>query len=307
MKKPISLLIMAAGLGTRFGTGIKQLAPVDDQGHIIMDYSIHDAIEAGFGKIVFVIRKDIEQDFREVIGERIRAVCSAHGVETAYAFQNLEDIPAGFEVPEGRSKPWGTGQAVLAAREFIDGPFAVINADDYYGKKAFHLLYNYLQEHEGDTDFCMAGFVLKNTLSENGGVTRGICTVDGEGFLTDVQETRHIIKTPTGASADGRVIDPDADVSMNMWGLSRAFMGSLEEGFVDFFRTAFPANPMTAEFLIPIYIGQLVRERRVSVKVLVTEDKWFGVTYREDQQAVTESFRQLIRAGIYQPQLYSDL
>lgn len=302
-----TLLIMAAGIGSRFGGGIKQLAPVDDAGHIIMDYSIHDAIEAGFNKIVFIIRKDIEADFRQVIGNRIEAVCAARGVEVGYAFQAREDIPAGFAVPEGRTKPWGTGQAVLSAKELIREPFAVLNADDYYGKEAFRKLHDFLVSSAAANQFCMAGFQLKNTLSAHGGVTRGLCRVDPEGKLTDVVETSNIVKIPAGAAVDGKEVDVNTLVSMNMWGLTPQFLQMLEEGFAAFFEDAVPENPLKAEYLLPIYIGQLLREGKVRVKVLETKDKWFGVTYQEDKALVVDSFRKLIEAGVYHKDLYCDL
>lgn len=296
---------MAAGIGSRFGGGIKQLAPVDNNNHIIMDYSIHDAIEAGFNKIVFIIRKDIEDDFKEIIGNRIESICAPHNVEVQYCFQALDTIPG--ELPTDRTKPWGTGQAVLAAKELIDTPFAVINADDYYGKEAFVKLHDYLIVEREDTDFCMAGFILKNTLSENGGVTRGICAVDENGYLTDVNETSNIVKTPEGASVEGVAVDPNSYVSMNMWGLSPKFMDVLEEDFKVFFEKTVPSNPLKAEYLLPILIGELLQDKKVSVKVLETQDKWFGVTYAEDKASVVESFKQLIDSGVYKEDLYSDL
>ncbi len=302
-----ALLIMAAGIGSRYGGGIKQLESVDSAGHIIIDYSIHDAIEAGFNKIVFIIRRDIEADFREVIGSRVEPVCAAHGVEVAYAFQALEAIPTGFTVPEGRTKPWGTGQAVLAAKELISCPFAVINADDYYGKTAFHILHDWLNQPHAPTEYSLAGFILKNTLSENGGVTRGICAVNADGYLTDVRETKNIMKTPEGASVEGTPIDAESHVSMNMWGLMPEFISLLEEGFEAFFTEAVPANPLKAEYLLPIYIGQLLREDRITVKVLETRDAWFGVTFKEDKPAVVASFKALLSSGVYSEDLYSDL
>lgn len=298
---------MAAGIGSRFGGGIKQLAPVDDAGHIIMDYSIHDAIEAGFNKIVFIIRRDIEADFREVIGNRIEELCASLDVEVGYAFQAKDAIPEGFAVPEGRTKPWGTGQAVLSAKDVVHEPFAVLNADDYYGKEAFVKIHDYLVTQAAENHFCMAGFVLSNTLSENGGVTRGICQKNTDDFLTDVVETIDIVKTSNGAAVGGKELDCDALVSMNMWGLTPGFMKTLEEGFVNFFETAVPKNPLKAEYLLPIYIGQLLRENRVKVKVLRTNDKWFGVTYQEDKPLVMQSIRDLIQSGVYGGDLYGDL
>ena len=217
-----TLLIMAAGIGSRFGGGIKQLEPVDEQGHIIMDYSIHDAIEAGFNKVVFIIRKDIENEFKDVIGNRIEAVCKAHSVTVEYVFQDINDIPG--ELPEGRTKPWGTGQAVLAAKDVLTTPFVVINADDYYGKEGFREIHDYLVK---GGQSCMAGFVLKNTLSDNGGVTRGICKMDEYNNLTEIVETSNIVKNAEGAEADGVKLDTESLVSMNMWGLAPEFLLSL--------------------------------------------------------------------------------
>ncbi len=297
-----TLLIMAAGIGSRFGGGIKQLEPVDEQGHIIMDYSIHDAIEAGFNKVIFIIRKDIEEEFREVIGSRISAICAKHNVTVDYAFQDINDIPG--ELPEGRTKPWGTGQAVLAAKDLITTPFIVINADDYYGKEGFKAVHNYLVEGGKS---CMAGFVLKNTLSDNGGVTRGICRMDADHNLTEVDETKNIVKTVDGAEADGVKLDVDSLVSMNMWGLTPDFLQTLEKGFVEFFEKEVPANPLKAEYLIPIYIGDLLKKDQMSVKVLRTNDTWYGMTYHEDVAAVKESFRQMLAEGVYKEELFSDL
>ena len=305
-----ALLVMAAGIGSRFGGGIKQLAPVGLNDEIIMDYSIHDAIAAGFSKIIFVIRKDIEADFRRRVGDRVEALCRKLGVETAYCFQDLREIPAGFSVPEGRTKPWGTGQAVLTAVDVIREPFAVINADDYYGREAFRKIHDYLvQPH---TACCMAGFILRNTLSEHGGVTRGICQVEN-GMLTQVVETREIVRTPDGAAVNGQAVDPDSYVSMNMWGFPAAdggipdYVNLLQEGFTEFFRSEVPGNPLKAEYLLPIHIGGLLRENRISVAVLPTADKWFGITYKEDRDLVVRSFRELIDRGVYGKDLYADL
>ena len=297
-----TLLIMAAGIGSRFGGGIKQLEPVDNKGHIIMDYSVHDAIEAGFNHVVFIIRKDIEKEFKEVIGDRIEKVCQKNHVNVEYVFQDINDIPG--ELPEGRTKPWGTGQAVLAAKKVIDSPFIVINADDYYGKEGFKAVHEYLV-NGGKS--CMAGFVLKNTLSDNGGVTRGICKMDAQNNLTEVVETKNIIKTSDGAEADGIKIDTESLVSMNMWGLTPAFLETLEEGFKVFFKEEVPENPMKAEYLIPIFIGQLLDQGKMSVKVLKSNDTWYGMTYKEDVAAVKESFSEMLKDGLYKEDLYSDL
>lgn len=297
-----TLLIMAAGIGSRFGGGIKQLEPVDNRDHIIMDYSVHDAIEAGFNHVVFIIRKDIEEEFKEVIGDRIEKVCQKNHVNVEYVFQDINDIPG--ELPEGRTKPWGTGQAVLAAKKVIDSPFIVINADDYYGKEGFKAVHEYLV-NGGKS--CMAGFVLKNTLSDNGGVTRGICKMDAQNNLTEVVETKNIIKTSDGAEADGIKIDTESLVSMNMWGLTPAFLETLEEGFKVFFKEEVPENPMKAEYLIPIFIGQLLDQGKMSVKVLKSNDTWYGMTYKEDVAAVKESFSEMLKDGLYREDLYSDL
>ena len=297
-----TLLIMAAGIGSRFGTGIKQLEPVDDAGHIIMDYSIHDAIEAGFNHVVFIIRKDIEKEFKEVIGDRIASICSSHNVTVDYAFQDINDIPG--TLPEGRTKPWGTGQAVLAAKSVINTPFIVINADDYYGKEGFKAVHDYLV-NGGKS--CMAGFVLKNTLSDNGGVTRGICKTDEDGNLTEVVETKNIVKTENGAEVDGVVIDTDSLVSMNMWGLTPDFLGILEVGFREFFEEEVAKNPLKAEYLIPTFIGGLLDAGKISVKVLRSNDTWYGMTYHEDVASVKDSFKKMLEIGLYKTDLFADL
>lgn len=307
----LSLVIMAAGIGSRFGGGIKQLEPVGKNGEIIMDFSIHDAIEAGFNKIVFIIRHDIEEAFKEAIGNRIEKICSGLGVEIEYAFQALEDLPEGVELPAGRTKPWGTGQAVLSCKGKINEPFVVINADDYYGKEAFVKIKEFLEEYDKNSPekLCMAGFVLKNTLSDNGGVTRGICRMDDNGYLTAVDETPDIVKTETGASVNGKPVDAQSLVSMNMWGLTPEFIDVLEDGFIEFFNGIEKGSEreMKAEYLLPIYIDELLKKGKVSVKVLKTSDKWFGVTYKEDKPAVVESFGKLIEAGVYKEDLFSDL
>lgn len=303
--KKTALVIMAAGIGSRFGKGIKQLAPLGPNGEIIMEYSIHDALEAGFNKIVFIIRKDIEEEFREVIGNKIEKVA-----EVAYAFQSLDDLPEGFEKPAERTKPWGTGQAVLAAKKVLSEPFAVINADDYYGKEAYVKVHDYLVQEQLDDEMlhiCMAGFRLGNTLSDNGSVTRGVCHIE-DGALTGVTETHDIFKTEKGAEArfaDGSVEELDVKclVSMNMWGLTPAFMETLEKGFVEFLG-ALGENALKKEYLLPVMIDQLIKEGTAKVEVLETKDTWFGVTYQEDREIVKKAFQELTEKGVYPKSLY---
>ena len=304
--KKTALVIMAAGIGSRFGGGIKQLAKLGPNGEIIIDYSIHDALKAGFNQIIFIIRKDIEADFREVIGDRIEKVA-----DVAYAFQDLADLPEGFQVPEGRKKPWGTGQAILAARKLIDCPFAVINADDFYGAEGFRKIHEYLvnemDEEKTPMDLCMAGYVLGNTLSENGAVTRGVCEKDAGGYLVSVRETFDILKengTVTGKTEAGEelVLSEDAIASMNMWGLTPSFVKELEKRFPDFLSGA--AGNLKAEYLLPEVVGQLVKEKSATVKVLHTDDKWFGVTYADDKEYVMKALRDLTEQGIYEEKLF---
>lgn len=307
-----ALVIMAAGMGSRFGGGIKQLEPVGPNGEIIMDYSIHDAIEAGFNKVVFIIRKDIKEAFHDAIGKRIEGICNRLNVGFAYAYQELDDLPEEIKKPVDRSKPWGTGQAVLVCKDIIKEPFVVINADDYYGKEAFVKIHEFLINNytpERSKELCMAGFILGNTLSDNGTVTRGICAVDENDYLTDVMETYEIKKTEDGAESQGNKINVNSHVSMNMWGLTPEFVGLLEEGFVEFFENikGDEAKELKGEYLLPIYIDELLKKGKVSVKLLETQDKWFGVTYKEDKPVVVESFAKLIADGVYRKDLFSDL
>ena len=297
-----TLLIMAAGIGSRFGEGIKQLEPVDSNNHIIMDYSIHDAIEAGFNEVIFIIRKDIEKEFKKVIGNRITDTCAKYNVTVDYAFQNINDIPG--TLPEGRTKPWGTGQAVLSAKNIIDSPFVVINADDYYGKEAFKAVHEFLI-NGGKS--CMAGFVLKNTLSDNGSVTRGICKMDSDNNLTEIIETKNIIKTEYGAVADDQALDIDSLVSMNMWGLTPDFLEILEEGFKEFFDKEVCQDPFKSEYLIPVFIGQLLEQGKMNVKVLRTDDTWYGMTYKEDVITVKERFSEMLENNYYSEELFNDI
>lgn len=305
--KNITLVIMAAGIGSRFGGGIKQLEPVGPNGEIIMDYSIHDALEAGCNKVVFIIRKDIEKDFKEIIGKRIEKI-----VPVEYAYQSVDELPAGHRNVWERTKPWGTGQAVLCAKNAIKDPFIVINADDYYGKEAFKKLYKYMTDEMDPErpvyDICMAGFILKNTLSENGGVTRGICTVDQNDYLQRVTETYEIQKqngilTACNEEKQPVSVDEDMHVSMNMWGLPPKFLDMLESGFSEFL-DQLGDDGMKSEYLLPKIIDRLLSENKASVKVLETNDKWFGVTYKEDKPAVAAAIRSLIEQGTYGKNLY---
>ena len=296
-----TLVIMAAGIGSRFGGGIKQLEPVGPNGEIIMDYSIVDAMDAGFDKVVFVIRKDLEKDFKEVIGNRIE-----EKVQVEYAFQELDDIPEQYrEVFRERKKPWGTGQAILCCRDVVHEPFLVINADDYYGKEAYREAYKELTSDKEDSDvmnISMVGFILKNTLSENGGVTRGVCKVDEKRMLREIVETHNIIKTDKGAAVklDEREeeIDIESPVSMNMWGLQPGFFEILEKGFSEFL-SQLNEEDLKSEYLLPTIIGALLKQGKVQVKVLESKDKWFGVTYKEDKEGVVAAIRDLIDKGEY--------
>ena len=305
--KKTALVIMAAGIGRRFGGGIKQLEPVGPSGEIIMDYSIHDALEAGFDRIVFVIRHDLEKDFREVIGDRIEKIAPV-----SYAFQELDDIPYGFTVPQDRKKPWGTGQAVLSVRDIVNEPFLVINADDYYGKEVFQKIHDYMtgdmDENAPVYDICMGGFILANTLSDNGGVTRGVCEVGEDEILRAVRETYNIIKTADGLTASDKEGNPvtvreDQHVSMNMWGLTPAFIKELERGFPEFL-SGLKEGDLKSEYLLPTIIDQMIKDGRARVKVLETRDHWFGVTYKEDKEGVAESIRALISQGVYPVKLF---
>ncbi len=301
----VTLVVMAAGIGSRFGGGIKQLEAVGPNGEIIMDYSIHDALEAGFNKVVFVIRKDLDKDFKEIIGRRMEKL-----VEVEYAYQELNDIPERFQKKtEGRKKPWGTGQAILCCKDVVDEPFLVINADDYYGKEAYREAYAYLTGRKDDNAYeaCMVGFVLKNTLSDNGGVTRGVCKVDEHRMLSEIVETSNIVKTAEGAAVqteDGAVpIDVESEVSMNMWGLSPKFFEVLDKGFDEFLEKLDPEN-LKGEYLLPTIIGDLLKEGKMKVEVRKSHDEWFGVTYKEDKPDVVASIQKLIKDGVYPEKLF---
>ena len=294
-----ALVIMAAGIGSRFGKGIKQLEPLGPSGELIMDYSIHDALEAGFNKIVFIIRKEMEDYFREVIGDRVSRLAPVE-----YAFQELDNLPVGFQKGE-RTKPWGTGQAVLACKGIVNEPFVVINADDYYGKEAFKKIYDFLHTERKKTtpfDFCMAGFKLKNTLSDNGGVPRGLCETDECGLLSKVNETKNIEKVDgkPAINEDGtyRFISGETLCSMNMWGITPDFFPYLEKGFVEFL-SSLSADDIKTEYLLPIIVDNMLKKNEVTVTVLDTDDKWFGVTYQEDKDAVKAALADLVKQGVY--------
>mgnify|MGYP001007608266 CR=1 FL=1 len=305
MKKPV-LVVMAAGMGSRYG-GLKQIDPIDKEGHIIMDFSIYDAVRAGFEKVVFIIKKENEADFKEAVGKRIEKI-----MDVAYVFQDLNNLPEGYSVPEGRVKPWGTGQAILACKDVVKEPFVIINADDYYGKEVFRKIHTYMVEQMDVNapvyDICMGGFILANTLSENGGVTRGVCEV-GEGeILKRVTETYNIQKTADGMTATDKEGNPvsvqeNQHVSMNMWGLTPGFVEELEKGFPEFL-AGLKEGDVKSEYLLPTIIDQMIHDGRARVKLLETHDRWFGVTYREDKESVTESIRALIREGVYPEKLF---
>lgn len=301
MKKPV-LVIMAAGMGSRYG-GLKQIDPVDPEGHIIMDFSIYDAQRAGFEEVVFVIRRENEQLFREAIGDRV-----SRKMKVKYAFQELSDLPEGFQVPEGRTKPWGTGHAVLSAAAVTDGPFAVINADDYYGEQAFRLIYEYLmkmQEKDWHDRYVMVGYLLKNTLTENGSVSRGICTTSPDGYLETIVERTKIIRTPEGAAfseddgASWTEVDPDSIVSMNVWGFPADFMKELKERFPAFLKENLEKNPLKCEIYLPFVVNDLMKEGKARVQVLTTPDLWHGITYHQDKADFEQAVQELKNKGVY--------
>ena len=302
-----TLVIMAAGIGSRFGGGIKQLASVGPGGEVIMDYSIYDALKAGFDKVVFIIRKDIEDDFRQIIGNRIEKIC-----DVEYAFQDSSDLPAGFSCPDGRTKPWGTGQAILACRNIVKEPFAVINADDYYGREAYEKLIGFLNQLETTAEdvhkMCLVGFEMMNTLSDNGGVTRGICRTSADNRLIGIDETKNIVKYQGGAAVklsetEFKPLDKNSLVSMNMWGFHAQFIDYLQEDFKAFLNGLDSSNETTAEFLVPIVVDSMLKKGIADVQVLRSSDQWFGVTYQEDKQAVTDAIASLIKKGYYPEQL----
>ena len=304
MKKPV-LVIMAAGMGSRYG-GLKQLDPVGNHGQLIIDYSIYDARRAGFETVVFVIKPEIEEDFKRCIGDRV-----SRSMDVRYAYQLKEDLPEGYSVPEVRQKPWGTAHAALAARNVVDGPFAVINADDYYGPEAFREIYDYLSAHEDGAlyEYVMVGYLLKNTVTENGTVARGVCEETADNFLTRVTERTKIEKgePPRFTEDDGKTwtdLPGDTIVSMNMWGFNRSFLDEAWKRFPAFLDKALAENPAKAEYFLPTVVSQLIDEGKARVKVLRSEDKWYGVTYREDKPAVMAAIADKTASGLYPDDLW---
>lgn len=305
MKKPV-LVIMAAGMGSRYG-GLKQIDPVDKEGHIIMDFSIYDAKRAGFEKVVFIIKKAIEKEFKAGVGDRISQI-----MDVEYIYQELDTLPEGFELPEGRVKPFGTGHAILSCKDAIDGPFAVINADDYYGVHAFQEIYHYLTANEDDEKYhyAMVGYNLSNTLTENGYVSRGICEIDGEGFLAGITERTHIERREDGVAFtedDGATWEPLSEnsiTSMNMFGFTASLLKELELRFPTFLEKGLKENPMKCEYFLPSVVGTLIEEGKADVKVLRSEDRWYGITYKEDKEAVVSAVQQLKDKGVYPQRLW---
>lgn len=305
MKKPV-LVIMAAGMGSRYG-GLKQMDPVDEEGHIIMDFSIYDARRAGFEKVVFIIKEEFDEEFRTNIGDRV-----SEYMEVEYVYQKLDNLPEGFEVPKGREKPFGTGHAILSCKDVVDGPFAVINADDYYGVHALEEIYNYLSEYKDDKlyRYAMVGYRLSNTVTDNGYVSRGICETDTEGYLTGITERTHIEKTKEGAAYtedDGKTwtqINPACIVSMNMFGFTDSMLKELEMRFPIFLEKNLKENPLKCEFFLPTVVGELINEGKATVKVLKSEDRWYGITYKEDKQSVVDAVVRMKEQGIYPVHLW---
>jgi len=295
-----TLVIMAAGMGSRYG-GLKQIDPVDKYGNKIIDFSIYDAIQAGFKKVIFIIKKENEEDFRTCIGDIVKDF-----IEVEYVFQDIYNIPEGYSVPDGRVKPWGTAHAVLSCKNSINGPFAVINADDFYGREAFEKIYDYLVNTADDSfyRYAMVGFRLINTLTENGSVSRGVCSSDEDGYLNSIEEKTKIIKTETGAAFtdDGENytdISVDTLVSMNIWGFSESFINEVEKAFNTFFANEVNENPLKSECYLPFVVDDLIKEGKATVKVLNSNDKWFGVTYKEDKPFVVSQIQALKDSGKY--------
>ena len=303
MREPV-LVIMAAGMGSRFG-GLKQLTPVDDKGHIIIDFSLYDAWKAGFRKVVFIIKHEIEADFKKVVGTRMEEF-----FDVRYVLQEVDKIPEGFSVPEGRTKPWGTAHAIACAKDAIDGPFAVLNADDYYGTTAIKTIYDFLREEHQPNEHAMVGYLVRNTVTENGCVSRGICTVEN-GFLKTVTERTHIEKRGDDAAytEDGEHygdLPGDTVVSMNLWGFQQELLEQFVDGFPTFLEENLPKNPLKCEYFLPFVVDELLKEDRATVKVLKSADKWYGVTYKEDKPYVMAAIRRLKEQGLYPEKLWEE-
>lgn len=307
MKKPV-LVIMAAGMGSRYG-GLKQIDPVDGHGHIIIDFSIYDAIRAGFEKIVFIIKKADEEEFREAIGNRMEK-----RADVSYVFQELDRLPAGYEVPDGRVKPYGTAHAVLCCKGLVDAPFAVINADDFYGRHAFEKIYNYLMAHQDDDKYryTMVGYILENTLTEHGHVARGICQTNADHQLVGITERTRIEKhgnVSVYTEDDGATwheLEEGCTVSMNMWGFTPSFLDELEARFPQFLAKNLEENPLKCEFFLPTVVGELIAEDKAAVEVLQSTDRWYGVTYHEDKQVVMDAVAKMRQEGIYPEILWEE-
>lgn len=308
MKKERTLVVLAAGLGSRFAGGIKQLQSVGPSGEVIMEYSIHDAMEAGFNRVIFIIRHDIQELFDRAIGDRIRGICAQKGVEVLCAYQEKENLPGGFVCPEERVKPWGTGHALLSCKGMLHGGFVVLNADDYYGKDSFVRASQFLDSlEEGSTDtYGLIGFRLGNTLSDHGGVTRGLCKTE-DGWLTHILETKNVVKIPGGARAEVygeiRDLDEDIPVSMNMWGFTPDVLDKLEARFIEFLAEGGLHAPKS-EFLIPVEMEALLKRSAARIRVLPTTSQWFGMTFTEDMPGVRKAFADMTNEGIYQSPLF---
>ena len=305
MDKPV-LVIMAAGMGSRYG-GLKQIDKVDDEGDKIIDFSIYDAKYAGFSKIIFIIKKENLELFKEAVGDAV----SAH-IEVEYVFQELGDIPEGEHVYEDRTKPYGTAHAVRSVRNVVHGPFVVINADDFYGREAFVKIYEYLESVKDQTGkYCMVGFKLGNTLTENGSVSRGLCTVDDKGDLVDIVERTRIIETNEGAAytengTDYIPVSADTMTSMNLWGFTPDFLTEVDKEFTRFYKEDLPKNIEKAECYLPFVVDEMIKSGKASVRVLGSDDKWFGVTYKEDKEYVRNRIKELKDAGVYPRLLWED-
>lgn len=306
MKKEPILVIMAAGMGSRFG-GLKQIEPVSDKGEIILDFSLYDAVMAGFKKVIFVIKRENEEDFRKLIDNG-----AGKYIDVEYAFQELTDLPQGYQVPEGRVKPWGTAHAVLAARHLADGPIAVINADDYYGPGAFQSIYNFLENAEDGEkyQYCMVGYQIENTLTENGFVSRGVCKTSADGLLTEITErtkiqweNEKIVYTEDDGESKTE-IPKGTTVSMNFWGFTPSMMKEMEAGFPAALDKILAENPMKGEYFLPSVADRLIREGKAEVKVLKSQDRWYGVTYKEDKESVVSALQSMKDKGEYPDKLW---